>query len=234
MQLLKLLSAKWFKYFKITEKAGKRSKLFPSMSVHVSSLWVSKGTIWEYSVIEKHGVPQKSMGLNEADTRAKLIDPALLVCGWSENHIKREETAGVIEIVGGKARKIQVGEGTQPIAIALVEAKKEDEMPGKGLEQAKAYQLSDRFHVPFIFSTNGHLYVEFDRTTGLTSQPKPLNQFPSPNALRLRYEAYIGFDLESEAAKPLLTPYVGGEDERRYYQDAAIRAALEKIGRCQT
>jgi type I restriction enzyme, R subunit len=206
---------------------------------------VSKGTIWEYSVIEKHGVPQKSMGLNEADTRAKLIDPALLVCGWSENHIKREETAGVIEIVGGKARKrgkgstdytlrIQVGEGTQPIAIALVEAKKEDEMPGKGLEQAKAYQLSDRFHVPFIFSTNGHLYVEFDRTTGLTSQPKPLNQFPSPNALRLRYEAYIGFDLESEAAKPLLTPYVGGEDERRYYQDAAIRAALEKIGRCQT
>ncbi len=185
------------------------------------------------------------MGLNESDTRAKLIDPTLYRQGWSEDHIKREETAGSIQIIGGKAKRqgkgrtdytlrIRVGQDTQPIAIALIEAKKEDEMPGKGLEQAKAYQLCDRFHVPFIFSTNGHLYVEFDRTTGLTSQPRPLNQFPSPAALQSRYEAYIGFSIESAAAKPLLIPYPGGEDGRRYYQDAAIRAALEKIGRCQT
>lgn len=185
------------------------------------------------------------MGLNEADTRAKLIDPKLYQHGWSEDCIKREETAGAIDIVGGKAKKrgrgrtdytlrIEVTDGSQPVAIALIEAKKEDEMPGKGLQQAKGYQLSDRFHVPFVFSTNGHLYVEFDRTTGLTSQPKPLTEFPTPAELRQRYEAYIGFNLESDAAKPLLTPYAGGEDQRRYYQDAAIRAALEKIGRCHT
>ncbi|MFQ6043978.1 MAG: DEAD/DEAH box helicase family protein, partial [Candidatus Poribacteria bacterium] len=41
----------------------------------------------------------------------------------------------------------------------------------------------------------------------------------------------IGFSLESDRAKPLLAPYRGGEASRRYYQDAAIRAALEKIGR---
>jgi type I restriction enzyme R subunit len=35
--------------------------------------------------------------------------------------------------------------------------------------------------------------------------------------------------LESEVAKPLFVPYQGGQSERRYYQDAAIRAALEKI-----
>jgi type I restriction enzyme, R subunit len=180
------------------------------------------------------------MGLSEADTRAKLIDPQLFQRGWSEDHIKREETAGGIHIIGGKAQRrgqgrtdytlrIQVGQDTQPIAIALIEAKKEDEPPGKGLEQAKAYQLSDRFHVPFIFSTNGHLYVEFDRTTGLTSQPKPLNRLPTPAALRSRYEEYIGFSLAADAAKPLLTPYASGEEGRRYYQDAAIRAALEKI-----
>lgn len=118
------------------------------------------------------------MGLNEADTRAKLIDPALHTRGWIEDYIKREETAGSIEIVGGKARKrgrgrldytlrIQVGEGTQPVAVALIEAKAEELPPGHGLEQAKGYQFCNRFNVPFVFSTNGHLFVEFDLTIGL-------------------------------------------------------------------
>ncbi|WP_373541442.1 hypothetical protein [Chamaesiphon sp.] len=181
------------------------------------------------------------MGLNESDTRAKLIDPTLYRQGWSEDRIKREETAGGIQIIGGKAKRqgrgrtdytlrLRVGQDTQPIAIALIEAKKEDEMPGKGLEQAKAYQLSDRFHVPFIFSTNGHLYVEFDRTTGLTSQPKPLNQFPTPAALQSRYEAYIGFSIESAAAKPLLIPYPGGEDGRRYYRMRRFGRHWRRLG----
>jgi type I restriction enzyme R subunit len=39
------------------------------------------------------------MPLNEADTRAKLIDPALHDRGWTENLIRREETAGAIEII---------------------------------------------------------------------------------------------------------------------------------------
>ena len=39
------------------------------------------------------------MALNEADTRAKLIDPALHSRGWTEDSIKREVTAGAIEIV---------------------------------------------------------------------------------------------------------------------------------------
>jgi type I restriction enzyme, R subunit len=185
------------------------------------------------------------MGLNEADTRAKLIDPSLYSRGWIEDYIKREETAGSIDIVGGKARKrgrgrldytlrIQAGADTHPVAIALVEAKAEHLAPGHGLEQAKGYQLCNRFNVPFVFSTNGHLFVEFDRTTGLTSKPKPLTEFPTPVELRSRYEAYVGFSLESEAAKPLITSYAGGEAGRRYYQDAAIRAALEKIAQCQT
>jgi len=33
------------------------------------------------------------MSLNKADTRAKLIDPALPRCGWTEDLIRREETA---------------------------------------------------------------------------------------------------------------------------------------------
>ncbi len=45
------------------------------------------------------------MSLTESDTRAKLIDPALHAKGWTEHLIRREETAGAIEIVDGKPRK---------------------------------------------------------------------------------------------------------------------------------
>ena len=71
----------------------------------------------------------------------------------------------------------------------------------------------------------------YDRFTGLTSSPKPINSFPSPIALRTRYEQKVGFGLDSESAKPLLMRYPGGEATRRYYQDAAIRATLEKVAR---
>jgi len=37
------------------------------------------------------------MPLGEADTRAKLIDPALHTRGWTEDLVRREETAGAIE-----------------------------------------------------------------------------------------------------------------------------------------
>ena len=130
--------------------------------------------------------------------------------------------------------RLKISDDTQPVAVALIEAKAEDFPPAHGLEQVKNYKLlGDRFHVPFVFSTNGHLFVEFDRFTGLTSKPQPIANFPSPEALRSRYEQNMGFGLEDEAAKPLLTRYTNGEGSRRYYQDAAIRAALEKIAQAK-
>jgi type I restriction enzyme R subunit len=184
------------------------------------------------------------MGLNESDTRAKLIDPAIHARGWTEDLISREQTAGAIEIIDGKARqqakgkidyvlRVKVNPGTQPVAMALIEAKAEALPPTHGLEQAKAYAACKRMNVPFIYSTNGHLFVEFDRTTGMTSPARPLSEFPAPIELRARYEGCVGFSLEDQAARPLLAPYAGGEATRRYYQDAAIRAVFEKIARCQ-
>ena len=180
------------------------------------------------------------MSLSEADTRAKLIDPALHKRGWTEDLIRREETDRGIEIVEGKPRRkkygridyllrIRVNVNTQPIAVALIEAKRSSDPPDKGLEQAKRYACLN--HVPFVYSSNGHLFVEYDFFTGKTSAPKPLEEFPTPEELRRRYEEGMGFSLDSEAAKPLLVPYPGGEASRRYYQDAAIRATLEKIAR---
>lgn len=178
------------------------------------------------------------MHLSEADTRAKLIDPALHRCGWTEDLIRREETERGIDIVDGKPRRgqkgridyllrIRVNINSQPIAVALIEAKRSNEPPDKGLEQAKKYARLN--HVPFVYSSNGHLFVEYDNSTGKTSDPCPLERFPTPLELRQRHEEGLGVSLDSENAKPLLVPYVGGEASRRYYQDAAIRAALENI-----
>lgn len=178
------------------------------------------------------------MRLSEADTRAKLIDPALHRCGWTEDLIRREETDGGIDIVEGKPRRKQKGRidyllrirvniHSQPIAVALIEAKRSNEPADRGLEQAKKYARLN--HVPFVYSSNGHLFVECDNFTGKTSDPRPLEEFPTPLALRQRYEERVGISLDSENAKPLLVPYSGGEASRRYYQDAAIRATLEKI-----
>jgi type I restriction enzyme R subunit len=184
------------------------------------------------------------MSLNEADTRAKLIDPAIHKRGWTEDLIRREETAGTVEIISSKPRRrsrgkidyvlrVKVNVDTQPVALALIEAKKESLPAGHGLDQAKEYAECKRLNVQFIFSSNGHQFVEFDCITGLISAPKAIAEFPAPAELRTRYEQGMGFTLESPAARPLLQPYPGGEGTRRYYQDAAIRAVMEKIAKCE-
>jgi type I restriction enzyme R subunit len=184
------------------------------------------------------------MPLNEADTRAKLIDPAIHKRGWTEDLIRREETAGTVEIINGKARRrsrgkidyvlrVKVNINTQPVALALIEAKKETRPAGHGLDQAKGYAACKRLNVRFVFSSNGHQFVEFDCFTGDTSKPRPTAEFPTPEALRARYEQGMGFSLESPSARPLLQQYPGGEGTRRYYQDAAIRAVMEKVAKCE-
>src|SRR5215216_4226212 len=80
------------------------------------------------------------MPMNEADPRAKLIDPAIYARGWTNDLVCREETAGAIEIIEGKPRKqsqgrvdytlrVKVNPETQPVAVALIEAKAEHLSP---------------------------------------------------------------------------------------------------------
>lgn len=45
------------------------------------------------------------MELSEADTKAKLLDPELHRIGWTEDLIRREETACGIEIIDGKPKR---------------------------------------------------------------------------------------------------------------------------------
>ena len=129
------------------------------------------------------------LSLSETDTRAKLIDPAIHARGWTEDLVRREETAGAIAILDGQPRKqargrvdyvlrVKVTFDSQPVAVALIEAKAEHLPPAHGLEQAKCYARCRRMNVPFVFSTNGHLFVEYDQFTGKTSGPKKLDSFP--------------------------------------------------------
>ena len=152
--------------------------------------------------------------LNEADTRAKLIDPAIHKRGWTEDLIRREETAGAVEIINGKARRrsrgkidyvlrVKVNVDTQPVALALIEAKKESLPPGHGLDQAKGYAECRRHNVRFVFSSNGHQYVEFDCFSGLTSLPKPIAEFRCPLAFIVRGATWI------QDSDDLLNPYFG-------------------------
>lgn len=48
------------------------------------------------------------MSLSEADTRAKLIDPALHARGWTEDLLRREGMDGAVEITDGKPRNTSV------------------------------------------------------------------------------------------------------------------------------
>ena len=74
------------------------------------------------------------MPYGESDNRAKLIDPAIHACGWTEDLIRREETAG-IEIIDTKPQRakgrvdywlrVKGNSESQPVAVALIEARAE-------------------------------------------------------------------------------------------------------------
>ena len=89
------------------------------------------------------------MTLGESDTRAKLIDPAIHARGWTEDLIRREETAGTVEILDGVPRRrargrvdyvlrVKVNAEAQPVAVALLEAKAEHLPPTQGLPRRRA------------------------------------------------------------------------------------------------
>lgn len=185
-------------------------------------------------------------GYNEADTRAKLIDPALHARQWielvkdedrlSHGEIHREQSAVRIDILDGKPIKrgrgrvdyllrAYIADHEQPLTLAFIEAKKEKLPPTQGLEQVKEY--ARRHAVKFVYSTNGHQFVEFDITTGKTTDPRPLSAFPTPAELRQRWFAATGLEPDAASVGPLLTAYSVAGDRPRYYQDAAIRAVLE-------
>lgn len=184
------------------------------------------------------------MSLNEADTRYHLIDPVLREKGYvSRDRITLETilTPSPVEPSGAKGRRrrgpgrtdyllcVQVGDMPKALPIAVLEAKKESEDPLKGMQQAKGYADCQRFDVKYVFATNGHRYGEFDCITSLQNGPYPFSDFPTHPVLIARYAKDTGTDMSRPEAAMLFQADSPAWSVTRYYQDAAIRAAFEKI-----
>jgi type I restriction enzyme R subunit len=121
----------------------------------------------------------------------------------------------------------------KPLPIAVLEAKKESDDPLAGMQQAKGYADGERFDVKYVFATNGHRYGEFDCVTRLQGGPFPFSDFPPHAMLLARYAKDSGIDLTQPEAAILFQADSPAWALSRYYQDAAIRAAFEKIILCQ-
>jgi type I restriction enzyme R subunit len=184
------------------------------------------------------------MSMNEADTRYHLIDPVLRDKGYvSRDRITLETvlTPPPVEPSGPKGRRrkgpgrtdyllcVQVGDAPKPMPVAVLEAKKEADDPLKGMQQARGYADTLRFDVKYVFSTNGHRYGEYDRFTELINGPFAFSDFPSHAELTARYGKDTGIDLTQPGSAMLFQADSVAWSQSRYYQDAAIRAAFEKI-----
>jgi type I restriction enzyme R subunit len=184
------------------------------------------------------------VSMNEADTRFHLIDPQLRAKGYvSRDQITLETvlTPPPVEPIGPKGRRrrgpgrtdyllcVQVRDMPKPMPIAVLEAKKEAEDPLKGMQQAKSYADCQRFDVKYVFATNGHKYGEFDCFSSLQCGPLPFVNFPAHADLRTRYAKDSGIDLLDPEAALLFQADSPAWSQSRYYQDAAIRAAFEKV-----
>jgi len=181
------------------------------------------------------------VAFNEEETRFHLIDPVLRKKGYDDPQRIRLETPAPVEPTGPKGRRskrggrtdyllcVQVGDIPKPLPVAVLEAKRESEDPLKGMEQAKGYADCTRFDVQYVFASNGHLYGEYDKPSGIQTGPHPLEDFPPHPDLCTRYAKDKGIDLNSPEAALLFQADSPAWSASRYYQDAAIRAAFEKI-----
>jgi type I restriction enzyme R subunit len=108
--------------------------------------------------------------VNEAETRAELIDPALRAAGWgvvADSRVRRETICpGRIEGAGrrGKPEIADYVLTFRNRKLAVIEAKARDKGDTEGVGQAKAY--AEKLQARFAFSTNGRRIYRIDMETG--------------------------------------------------------------------
>jgi type I restriction enzyme R subunit len=167
--------------------------------------------------------------MNEAETRAELIDPALKAAGWgvvAESRVAREFqiTAGRLEGSGkrGKADKADYVLIYRGHRLGVIEAKKRDAHVTEGLGQAKAYAA--KLAIRFTYSTNGLGVYQVDMETGAEGDAPG---FPTPEELWAKTFAEENAWRDRFATVPIEDK--GGSWTSRYYQDIAIDRVLEAI-----
>ncbi len=164
--------------------------------------------------------------MNEAETRAEHIDPALKAAGWGVvegSRIRREYqiTQGRIEGQGRRAKPLIADYVLEyrNTKLAVVEAKAWDEEVTEGVGQAKDY--AGKLSVRFTYSTNGQGIYSIDMETGAEGE---VPQYPSPDKLWNRVFAVQNTWRDRFAAVPFEDR--GGYFQGRYYQDTAVERVL--------
>ncbi len=167
--------------------------------------------------------------MNEAETRAELIDPKLKACGWGVvegSKVLREYsiTAGKIQTGGGRGKReiadyVLVYKG---IKLAIVEAKSEIQEVGEGVMQAKKY--AEKLQLETTYSTNGKAIYQICMKTGSESL---VTDFLSPEDLWNKTFAEQNDWREKFANVPFEDK--SGTWQLRYYQEIAVQRALEVI-----
>ena len=167
--------------------------------------------------------------MNEAETRAELIDPKLKVCGWGVvegSKILREYniTAGKIQTGGVRAKKLTADYVLvyKGIKLAVIEAKSDDLEVGEGVAQAKQY--AEKLKLETSYSTNGKEIYSISLKTGkeglvknyLTPDELWNKTFTEQNDWREKFSA-IPFEDINKTKPP------------RYYQESAVNAVLEAV-----
>ena len=166
--------------------------------------------------------------MNEAETRAELIDPALKTAGWGvieNSRIRREVIAPGRLIGNGKRANPEYSDYVlmyRGQKLAVIEAKKRDLPDTKGLTQAKNY--ADKLETRFAYSTNGLRIYQVDMVTGAEGY---INEYPTPDQL---WEATFSEDNQWRDNFAVI-PFEdrSGTYEARYYQHNAIKHVLEAI-----
>lgn len=167
--------------------------------------------------------------MNEAETRAELIDPRLRACGWGVvegSKVLREYsiTAGKIQTGGGRGRReiadyVLVYKG---IKLAVVEAKSATLEVGEGVMQAKKY--AEKLQLDTTYSTNGKAIYQICMKTG---QEGLVSEFLSPEALWHKTFAEQNDWRERFAQVPFEDK--SGTWQLRYYQEISVQRTVEAI-----
>ena len=167
--------------------------------------------------------------MNEANTRANLIDPALKAAGWGDvdaSKIFREFVIapGRIEVSGRKRTLVKADYVLiyRNHQLAIVEAKSDEHSVTEGVGQAKDY--AQKMSVRFTYTTNGKGIYEIDMETGAERE---VPRYPTPQELWDRTFAVQNAWRDLFAA---VAPHdKGGMYDGRFYQTTAIEKSLEAI-----
>jgi len=178
--------------------------------------------------------------MNETETRAEYIDPALKAAGWGVVEGSRIR----MEFPINKGRLIGHGQRNKPDKadyvlqyknrnLAVIEAKARDKYYTEGVGQAKDY--AGKLQVRFTYSTNGLQIYRIDMQEG---QEGDVTSYPTPDEL---WEMTFGEQnkLQPLSAvwrdKLLSVPFEdrGGTWQPRYYQENAITKVLEAVANDQ-